>query len=274
MQHTISSLPSSAGIYKYLDKNDKLLYVGKAKNLKNRVKSYWRYTPTFSPNPSQSPRILKMLQEAANLSYIIVDSEEDALVLENALIKQLKPKYNILLRDDKTYPYICIDESAPFPRFEITREAIKGKHITYYGPFTTGGKVLLDAIYEIYPLVQKKSCLNGNKACLFHQIGKCHAPCEGKITQEAYSLVVSKAKKAIFKRDELLIELESKMLNLASQERYEEATKLRDSISTIKSISINSSIDFASNDEFDIFAITTNESRGAILKIFMRQGRI
>ena len=97
-----------------------------------------------------------MLDEARKLEYIVVESEEDALILENSLIKQLKPKYNILLRDDKTYPYIYIDESSPFPRFEMTRKVIKGKNITYYGPFPTGGRALLDSIYEVYPLVQKK----------------------------------------------------------------------------------------------------------------------
>ena len=155
MQQIIKDLPNLAGVYQYFDEAGKLLYVGKAKNLKNRVKSYWRFTPKFQPNMSQSPRILKMLREANRLEYIVVESEEDALILENSLIKQLKPKYNILLRDDKTYPYIYIDESQPFPRFEITRKVIKGKHITYYGPFPTGGRALIDALYEVYPLVQK-----------------------------------------------------------------------------------------------------------------------
>ena len=130
MKTTIRNLPPSAGVYQYFDNAGKLLYVGKAKNLKNRVKSYWRFTPEFSPNPAQSPRIIKMLHEAVKLDYIVVESEEDALILENSLIKQLKPKYNILLRDDKTYPYIYIDESEPFPRFEMTRKVIKGKEIT------------------------------------------------------------------------------------------------------------------------------------------------
>ncbi len=173
MQSVVQNLPSSAGVYQYFDLSGKLLYVGKAKNLKNRVKSYWRFTPDFIPNPTQSPRIIKMLLEADRLEYIVVETEEDALILENSLIKQLKPKYNILLRDDKTYPYIYIDESQEYPRFEITRKVIKGKNITYYGPFPTGGKSLLDALYEVYPLVQKKSCLREGKACLFYQIKKC-----------------------------------------------------------------------------------------------------
>ncbi len=111
MQSVIQDLPSCAGVYQYFDTNGKLLYVGKAKNLKNRVKSYWRFSPEFKPNTTQSSRIIKMLHEASRLEYIVVETEEDALILENSLIKQLKPKYNILLRDDKTYPYIYIDES-------------------------------------------------------------------------------------------------------------------------------------------------------------------
>lgn len=185
MQSVIQDLPSCAGVYQYFDTHGKLLYVGKAKNLKNRLKSYWRFTPAFKPNPTQSSRIIKMLDEANRLEYIVVETEEDALILENSLIKQLKPKYNILLRDDKTYPYIYIDESVAYPRFEITRKVIKGKDVTYYGPFPTGGKALLDALYEVYPLVQRKSCLREGKACLFYQIKKCLAPCESKVTPEA-----------------------------------------------------------------------------------------
>jgi len=134
MQSVIQNLPPSAGVYQYFDAKGKLLYVGKAKNLKNRIKSYWRFTPDFKPNEGQSTRIIKMLHEADRLEYILVETEEDALILENSLIKQLKPKYNILLRDDKTYPYIYIDESQEFPRFEITRKVIKGKNITWALP--------------------------------------------------------------------------------------------------------------------------------------------
>ena len=230
MQEVIQDLPSCAGVYQYFDANGRLLYVGKAKNLKNRVKSYWRFTPELKPNNTQSPRIIKMLHEAKSLEYIVVESEEDALILENSLIKQLRPKYNILLRDDKTYPYIYIDESTPYPRFEITRKVIKGKHITYYGPFPTGGKALLDALYEVYPLVQKRSCLKEGKACLFYQIKKCLAPCEGKVTPEAYGQIISKAKTSIVKRKNLISILEERMTDLAIQERFEEAAAIRDNI--------------------------------------------
>jgi len=274
VQQVVQTLPSSAGVYQYFDAKGKLLYVGKAKNLKNRVKSYWRFTPEFSPNPTQNPRIVKMLHEAQKLEYIVVETEEDALILENSLIKQLKPKYNILLRDDKTYPYIYIDESVNYPRFEITRKVIKGKNITYYGPFPTGGRALLDALYEVYPLVQKKSCLREGKACLFFQIKKCLAPCEKRVTPEAYADIVTEAKTSIVKRKHLIHTLQEKMKNLAMQERYEEAAAMRDSVDAIGALSISSNIDLANALDLDIFAIQNGDERGVIVKMFMRKGKI
>jgi len=274
VQSTVKNLPISAGVYQYFDKKGKLLYVGKAKNLKNRVKSYWRFTPTFQPNPTQSPRIIKMLLEAHRLEYIVVQTEEDALILENTLIKQLNPKYNILLRDDKTYPYIYIDESQPFPRFEITRKVVKGKEITYYGPFPTGGRALLDALYEVYPLVQKKSCLKEGKACLFYQIKKCLAPCEEKVSVQTYAKLITEAKNSIVKRKHLTQKLEEKMLSLAMQERFEEAASMRDTIESIRHLTLSSNIDLANDLNLDIFAILNGDSRGVIVKMFMRGGKI
>ena len=274
MKEIIQNLPNSAGVYQYFDINGKLLYIGKAKNLKNRVKSYWRFSPNFRANPSQSNRILKMLSEAKRVEYIVVDSEEDALILENSLIKQLKPKYNILLRDDKTYPYIYIDESTPYPRFEITRRVVKGKNILYYGPFPTGSKALLDAIYEVFPLVQKKSCLNEGKACLFYQIKKCLAPCEKKVSVEEYAKIVEKAKRSIVKRKELITTLQERMTSLAMQERYEEAGQVRDNINAISTLTISSNLDLANSLNLDIFAIQSGDSRGVIVKLFMRNGKI
>ena len=274
MQSVIQNLPSCAGVYQYFDNTGKLLYVGKAKNLKNRVKSYWRFIPEFKPNEAQSSRIIKMLYEANRLEYIVVETEEDALILENSLIKQLKPKYNILLRDDKTYPYIYIDESVTYPRFEITRKVIKGKHITYYGPFPSGGKALLDALYEVYPLIQKKSCLGEGKACLFYQIKKCLAPCEGKVTPEAYGEIVAQAKTSIVKRKTLICILQERMTNLAIQERYEEAAALRDNIEVISALTISSNIDLANALNLDIFAIQNGDERGVMVKLFMREGKI
>ena len=274
MQSLIQNLPTSSGVYQYFDKEGKLLYIGKAKNLKNRVKSYWRFTPSLHPNPSQSHRIIKMLTEAVSLEYIVLKSETDALILENSLIKQLKPKYNILLRDDKTYPYIYIDDASTYPRFEMTRKIIKGKNITYYGPFPTGAKALFDSIYELYPLVQKASCLNGDKACLFYQIKKCLAPCEKKITPQAYEAIVTEAKNAINQRNVLTEALEQKMFTLATQERYEDAGAMRDRIEAISKLTLTSNVDLANHLNLDIFAIQNGDERGVIVKLFMRDGKI
>ena len=274
MLETIKKLPATYGVYQYFDSRGKLLYVGKAKNLKNRVKSYWRFTPELHPNPTQGARILKMLSEATRLEYLIVENEEDALILENSLIKQLRPKYNILLRDDKTYPYIYIDESRDFPRFELTRKVIKGKKIHYYGPFPTGGRALLDALYEIYPLVQKRSGLEGGEACLFHQIGKCLAPCEQKVTPEQYHTIITHAKEAIHNRGRIIEELHRRMVQRAEQERYEEASKIRDQITAIQSLKIRSGIDLAKRSNIDIFAIVSGKEQGIILRIFMREGKV
>ncbi len=274
MLQTIKKLPETYGVYQYFSPDGKLLYVGKAKNLKSRVKSYWRFTPTLHPNPALGGRIIKMLNETSSLEYLIVESEEDALILENSLIKQLRPKYNILLRDDKTYPYIYINEAQDFPRFELTRKVIKGKKIRYYGPFPIGGKALLDALYEIYPLVQKRSGLEGGQACLFHQIGKCLAPCEQKVSSKEYHKIIAQAKQAIVERGILVNRLSDRMQKLALQERYEAAAKTRDQIDTIKALKIRSGIDLAKHDNIDIFAISIGKDQGVIVRMFMREGRI
>ena len=275
MQDMIKNLPQSAGVYQYFSSDDRLLYIGKAKNLKNRVKSYWHFRPILKPNPNLSYRIVKMLNETSYMKYILVESEDDALILENSLIKQLNPKYNILLRDDKTYPYISIDLSLHFPRFEIVREIrSQKKHTKYYGPFPTGSKSLQDSLYEIFPLVQSNSCLRGKKACLYYQIKKCLAPCEGKISPLEYKEIIDKAIESIHKPKYLIKELNKKMIFLSNQERYEEAMKIRDDIKALSSLSISSNLDLANLIDCDIWAIKNGDKRGVILKLFMRQGKI
>lgn len=274
LQETLRNLPRSPGVYQYFDGEGRLLYVGKAKNLHNRIRSYWRFTPSLHPNPDTGPRILRMLTEAKSLEYLVVESEADALILENSLIKQLKPKYNILLRDDKTYPYLYLDEEKPFPRFELTRKVLPGKKIRYYGPFPSGARALLEALYFLFPLVQKKGSLKGKKACLFHQIGRCPAPCEGKISPERYREGVEEAKAAIHNLPLILEKLETRMMELAAQERFEEAAKVRDQIEAIRGLEIRSEIDLARNEDYDIFAIEPGEERGVVVRLFMRRGRI
>ncbi|MDA3946158.1 MAG: excinuclease ABC subunit UvrC, partial [Helicobacteraceae bacterium] len=270
----IKNLPKSPGIYQYFDKNNKLLYVGKAKSLFHRVKSYFLFTPELRPNPKLSPRIVKMLSETTSMHYIIVNSEHDALILENSLIKQLKPKYNILLRDDKTYPYIYIDTTESYPRFEITRKVLKGKNIQYFGPYSIGARDILDSIYELCKLVQKKSCLKGKKACLYYQMDQCLAPCEKKVSTALYSGIVKEAMYYIENKKFLIDKLKEKMAFYAENLRFEEAGMLRDRIERISKSELISQIDLASTEDYDIFAISYNEKRAVIVRLFMRAGKI
>jgi excinuclease ABC subunit C len=274
LQDKLKQLPNDAGVYQYFDKDGHLLYIGKAKVLKNRIKSYFKFAPKLLPADKLSPRIYKMISEVISLEWIVVPNEHDALILENSLIKQLKPKYNILLRDDKTYPYIFIDYNEDFPRLEITRKVYKEKNIKYFGPYSTGAKDMLDSIYEIVPLVQKKSCVKGKKACLFHQIQKCFAPCENKISKEEYSKLVENALEYIYNKSKLISKLNEKMISYSNDFRFEEAMTLRDRIKTIEKSQIKSGIDLATNEDIDIFAITANNKKAVIVRMFLRDGKM
>ena len=274
LEEQVRSLPSSAGVYQYFDKNGHLLYIGKAKNLKNRVKSYFQFTPSLAPNKRLGFRIKHMIEQAVTLNYIVVESENDALILENSLIKQLKPKYNILLRDDKTYPYIYIDKDEKYPRFDITRKIIKAKNISYFGPYSVGARDILDSLYELCKLVQKKSCLKGGKACLFYQMQHCLAPCEFTVKQEVYNEVLEEAFSFINQPKKLIKALEKKMHFYAEAMRFEEAASLRDRVDRIKRSEMHSHIDLATKENYDIFAITFNEKKAAIIRMFMRDGKI
>ncbi|RLD96927.1 MAG: excinuclease ABC subunit C, partial [Bacteroidetes bacterium] len=184
----IRSLPEQAGVYQFYDKNDELLYIGKAKNLKKRVSSY------FSRNKFESFKIKVLVDRIADLKYIVVDTESDALLLENNLIKKHQPRYNILLKDDKTFPWICV-KNEPFPRVFSTRTVINDGS-KYYGPYTSAYavKVLLNLIRQLYQLRTCKLALTEEnieagkfKVCLEYHIGNCKAPCVGLQTQEAYT---------------------------------------------------------------------------------------
>jgi len=271
---TIQQLPSSPGVYQYFDENGRLLYVGKAKNLSNRVKSYWSFTPILCANPKLSLRISKMIGKTQSLNYIVVNSEHDALILENSLIKQLNPKYNILLRDDKTYPYIYVDNSQAYPRFDITRKIIKSDSVDYFGPYSVGARDILNALYDICKLVQKKGCLKSKKLCLYYQIDRCLGPCEIPVKHERYKEEVDLAVSLIKNKKSLITRLEEKMEFYAEELRFEEAGEIRDSIEKISRSEIKSEIDFASDEKFDIFVVVQSVKRAVIVKIFMRHGKI
>jgi excinuclease ABC subunit C len=270
----IKKLPASPGIYQYFNKDGRLLYIGKAKNLKNRVKSYFNFSDTLTPSKTLSPRIYKMISECVELEYIVVANEHDALILENSLIKQLKPKYNILLRDDKTYPYIYIDLNDKFPRFEITRKIIDRPNIKYFGPYSSGSRDTLQSIYELLPLVQKKSCINGKKKCLFYEINRCLAPCEDLIDEQQYSLIVKQGIKLLRDKNSLISLLKEHMNNYSKNLHFEEAAKLRDRVKSIKNSTTTTSIDIKKIESFDIFAISLAENIACAVKLFIRSGRV
>lgn len=275
LKEQIKSLPHSSGIYQYFDSKNRILYIGKAKDLHKRVRSYFNLNGD-SPTPSAnvSHRIATMIRQIAHLQIILTQSESDALILENSLIKQLKPKYNILLRDDKTYPYILIDKNAPFARLEIVRKITNDKNHIYFGPYSSGVREILNAIYEILPLVQKKSCLSGKKACLFHQIGRCAAPCEGKISSEKYSEIVKNAINLLQNPNKILKILEQKMQNFAKNLRFEDANLIKIQCEKIRQVASISSIDLAKLYNCDIFVIESSHAKSVLVKIFMRDGRV
>lgn len=274
LEQTLKSLPNSAGVYKFFDEFDNLLYVGKAKILKNRVKSYFRFTPTLLPAKNLSLRITKMINEAKRLEYILASNEYDALILENSLIKELKPKYNILLRDDKTYPYIVLDLRDDFPRFEITRKIHNHPKIKYFGPFSSGARSILDALYLCYKLVQKKNCISGKKVCLYYQIDRCLGPCENKVTKEAYAKIIQEAKNSIIDRKKLLEKLDTKMLQAAQMLNYEEAATLRDMKTGIVNTLHVIQLDLAKIEDFDLLAIEIDNNIASFMYLFIRDGKV
>jgi excinuclease ABC subunit C len=194
LYNSLKVLPPSPGIYKFLNKEGRIIYIGKAKNLKKRVQSY------FSKNSSNFKTSV-LVKAIRTIEHVIVDSETDALLLENNLIKSHQPKYNVLLKDDKTYPWIVI-KNEPFPRIFSTRKKIKDGS-SYFGPYTSVRhmNVLLNLIYEIYPIRSCKLELSDQKIrekkytiCLDYHIGKCKGPCEQKQSEQSYDEIIEEAK--------------------------------------------------------------------------------
>lgn len=248
--------------------------MGKAKNLKNRVKSYFKFSPTLSVANKLSPRINKMISECNDLEYIVASNQYDALILENSLIKELKPKYNILLRDDKTYPYIALDLREKFPRFEITRKIENNSKIKYFGPFSSSAREILNALYLCYKLVQKKSCVKGKKSCLYYQIDRCHAPCVDKITQEEYMKIVNEAKSCIIDRKKLINKLNEKMIKASEDLNFEEAANLRDMQNAIKNTLHVIQLDLAKIENFDLISIEIEKTLASFVYLFIRDGKV
>ena len=230
----LALLPDKSGVYVMLDKDGSVIYVGKAKNLKNRVRQYF--------HSSKKPeKVMAMVKNIVDFYYILTGSENEAFTLENNLIKKYKPRYNILLKDDKTYPYLKIDLSKPFPYFEITRRIKKDK-AKYYGPFMNGVSVseMLDVINSIFMIRPCTKVINPDKPfkeCLNYHIKLCPAPCNNKCDQTEYMQRVKKAI-AFLQGEDVGAEeiLQEKMAYFAQKEQFEIAIKYRDKLNLLQKI--------------------------------------
>jgi len=247
-----SSFPNDTGIYKFLS-DAEILYIGKAKNLKKRINSYFSGKQTYKTQ--------KLISYATNLEYVTTNNEVDALLLEQNLIKSEKPKFNILLRDDKSYPFIHVDESHSFPRI-ASKRVLKG-HDGLYGPYTSAYATKI-AVSQIQKVFQLRTCTdnffkNRSRPCMEHQIGRCTAPCIGIISEAEYSKDVKSAKsilKGNFK--ELEKKMQDEMLIASDKEEYELAANIRDRLEQLEKIN-QKQIIFSKGSNTRVIAIKTND---------------
>lgn len=271
----IKTLPDEPGVYQYFDKDDKILYVGKAKNLRKRVASYFN---KIHDNGKTNVLVKKIV----SIKHIVVPTETDALLLENNLIKRLQPRYNVLLKDDKTYPWICIKREA-FPRVFSTRNMVKDGS-EYFGPYTSGKTVhtLLDLIKELYPLRNcafDLSLTNINagkyKVCLEYHIGNCHGPCEGYETEVEYTKKIDAIREILkgnFK--ESLKDFRNHMMRLASEMKFEEAQKIKEKMETLENYQSRSTIINPKISNIDVFSITSDEAMAYVNFLQVSHGAI
>ena len=271
----IQTLPDSPGVYQYYDKDDKILYVGKAKNLKKRVSSYFnKIHDTAKTNV--------LVKKIVTIKHIVVPTETDALLLENNLIKTLQPRYNVLLRDDKSYPWICIKKE-PFPRIFPTRKMIKDGS-EYFGPYTNFKTVstILDLIKELYPLRTCTFDLSQNnienhkfKVCLEYHIGNCKGPCEGLETLENYQKQIDAIREILkgnFK--ESMKDFKRLMNDLASKMQFEEAQKIKEKIETLEQYQSRSTIVNPKITNVDVFSIESDETAAYVNFLQISHGAI
>jgi len=261
----LKTLPDSPGVYQYYDKEDIILYVGKAKNLKKRVASY------FTKN-HENAKTRILVNKIVSIKHIVVETETDALLLENNLIKKYQPRYNIMLKDDKTYPWICIKKER-FPRVFMTRRVIKDGS-EYFGPYTNVRtvKVLLDLIRELYPLrtcnydlSRDKIIAKKYKVCLEYHLGNCNGPCQDFQEEESYKETI-KAIRNIIKGNfkESVDKFQEIMQLLAVKMEFEEAQKVKEKLNLLSNYQSKSTIVNPSINNVDVFSIISDESYGYV----------
>ena len=265
-------MPKLPGCYQYFDKNNELIYIGKAKNLYNRVNSY------FMGDKKDSPKLQVMVPQIERVECIVVNSEIEALILENELIKKHKPKYNILLKDDKKFPYFLVTKE-DYPRIMVVRKAnknsLKGK---YYGPYTDirAMYATLEIINKIFPLKKCTQPKYTSRPCLYYDIGQCCAPCQNKVTSEEYKKIIQNAELFLSGKKKELIKTLNKQMQIASKNcEFEKALLYRNSIKDIEKTLEHQNVVFKStSSNYDYIGVVSSNNIICISILEVRQGRL
>jgi excinuclease ABC subunit C len=271
-QFSPQDYPTLPGVYLMKGADGVILYVGKARNLRARLRSYLR------PEQDSRPQIRFLMERTATIETIVTDTEKEALILENTLIKAHRPRYNISLRDDKTYVSLRIDLREPYPGLRIVRQVVADGAL-YFGPFSssTAVKETLKQLYRIFPLrrLSKEYCARRQRPCLYFQIGQCSGPCHGKISQEDYAELVRGAIALLSGReDDVLKLLQGQMRDAARAMRFEEAALLRDRIAAIKETVERQKVVEHGGGDLDVFGLWGDGRECAIVVLIIRRGRL
>ena len=274
IEEELKKLPAKPGVYLMHDEKDAIIYVGKAVSLKNRVRQY------FQSSRNKGVKIEQMVTHIARFEYIITDSELEALVLECNLIKEHRPKYNTMLMDDKTYPYIKVTVNEEYPRVMLSRQLKKDKG-KYYGPYTSAGAVK-DTIDLIHKLYQIRTCsrslpkdLGKDRPCLNYHIKQCAAPCQGYISREEYGKNVGKALDFLNGNyGPLLKELEEKMKAASDSMEFEKAIEYRELLNSVRQIAQKQKITHSDMEDKDIIALASEGEDAVVQVFFIRDGRL
>ena len=274
IEEELKKLPGKPGVYIMHDKKDTIIYVGKAISLKNRVRQYFRASSNLTP------KIQQMVSRVQYFEYIITDSELEALVLECNLIKEHRPKYNTMLKDDKSYPYIKVTIQEAFPRILFARERGKDK-AKYFGPYTSA-KAVKDTIELIRKIYNTRSCnrnlpkdIGKERPCLYYHIKQCKAPCQGYISEEVYKESIQQAIEFLNGNfSPVLKQLENKMMVAAEDMDYEAAAEYRDLLNSVKQISEKQKVSSNEQEDRDILACASAGSEAVVQVFFIRSGKL
>ena len=269
IEEQLKMLPDKPGVYIMHDVDDKIIYVGKAVNLKRRVKSYFRKT-------DKAERIKRMVSLIDHFEYIVVDNEAEALILECNLIKKNRPKFNVLLKDDKTYPYIKIDIKSDYPNVTITRKIINDGS-KYFGPYANPGaaKEMLDFIKQKYKIRQCKNFRSETRACLNYHINRCLGPCMGYVSKEDYRKQIDEIIDILDgKVDKVLKELEKQMIEESSKMNFEQAAYIRDRMLAIQRVNEKQKVSNITENNIDVIGIAKSEIEVCVEIFFVRGSKM